>query len=159
LFSRLRSGRIAELEDGRASREDIDLLQLEANTWNLLQLVLPPRKIEPAPRPSARELLAQNPYTPSATIVQALVESSPLLQELLVVREWLQDTAPQPPHPEASTGYWKFTKHNILQGLRTSNSYRDGLVKELDPDAPSREEGRNLASDDAVSGYNRDAWG
>ena len=85
--------RIAELEDRRAPRENIDLLQLEANTWNLLQLVLPPRKIEAEPRPTARDLLAENPYTPSATIVQALVESSPLLQELLVVREWLQDTA------------------------------------------------------------------
>jgi len=77
------------------------------------------------------------------------MNSSPLLSELVVVREWLQDTAPPPPHPEATTGYWKFTKHNVLQGIRSGNAYRDGLVKELDPDAPNREQGRALASDDA----------
>jgi nuclear pore complex protein Nup107 len=30
------------------------------------------------------------------------------------------------------------------------NAHRDGLVKEMDPDAPNREEGRSLAADDAV---------
>ncbi|TFK22529.1 nuclear pore complex protein [Coprinopsis marcescibilis] len=140
---------IADFEDMQAPHEDIELLRLEAHTWGLLQLLMPPRKIEPHPTPSATELLAQNPYTPQSTLAQAIMDSSPLLTELVVVREWLQDTAPPIHHPEANTGYWKFTKHNILQGLRTTGSYRDGLVKEMDPDAPNREEGRTLASDDA----------
>ncbi|KAH6905125.1 nuclear pore complex protein [Coprinopsis sp. MPI-PUGE-AT-0042] len=144
---------IADLEDGRASREDIDLLQLEANTWNLLQLVLPPRKIEPAPSLQHANCWLRIHTHPLQQLSRLWSSLHLCFKELLVVREWLQDTAPQPPHPEASTGYWKFTKHNILQGLRTSNSYRDGLVKEMDPDAPNREEGRNLASDDA--GYER----
>lgn len=140
---------IADLQASMAPQSEIEHMQLEANTWALLQLILPPRKIEPTPKPTAHDLLAQNPYTPPATLVQALMDSSELLSELVVVREWLQDTAPPVHHPEANTGYWKFTKHNILQGLRTTNSYRDGLVKELDPDAPNREDGRGLASEDA----------
>lgn len=66
------------------------------------------------------------------------------------MREWLQETSPPPQHPEATTGYWKFTKHSIMQSLRTGAGHRDGLVKEMDPDAPNREEGRSLAADDAV---------
>ena len=78
------------------------------------------------------------------------MNSSPLLSELIVVREWLHDTAPQPQHPEATTGYWKFTKHSIMQALRTGSAYRDGLVREMDPDAMNRGDGRALAADDAV---------
>jgi nuclear pore complex protein Nup107 len=81
------------------------------------------------------------------------MHASPLLTELIVVREWLQEIAPQPHHPEASTGYWKFTKHSVMQALRTGGGRRDGLVKEMDPDAVNREEGRALAADDSVSPY------
>ena len=37
-----------------------------------------------------------------------------------------------------------------MQALRTCSG-RDGLVREMDPDAINREEGRTLAADDAVS--------
>jgi nuclear pore complex protein Nup107 len=77
------------------------------------------------------------------------MNASPLLTELIVVREWLQETAPAPQRPEATTGYWKFTKHGVMQALRTG--HRDGLVKEMDPDAVNRESGKGLATDDAVS--------
>jgi nuclear pore complex protein Nup107 len=76
------------------------------------------------------------------------------LSELVVVREWLHDTAPPPPHPDASTGYWRFTKHRVTQGLRTVNIGRaaENVVREMDPDAVVREAeiGRSLAADDAV---------
>jgi hypothetical protein len=36
-----------------------------------------------------------------------------------------------------------------MQALRTG--HRDGLVKEMDPDAVNRESGKGLATDDAVS--------
>lgn len=78
------------------------------------------------------------------------MQSSPVLTELIVVREWLQDTAPTPAHPEATTGYWKFTKHNVTQAMRLGGPPRDGLVKELDPDAVNRDDGRGLVADDAV---------
>lgn len=99
---------------------------------------------------TAHQLLEENPYTPSATVAQTIMDASPLLTELVVVREWLHDTAPPPQYPEANTGYWKFTKHSVMQSLRTGGAHRDGMVKELDPDAVNREEGRSLAADDAV---------
>ncbi|KAL4255253.1 Nuclear pore complex protein [Pleurotus pulmonarius] len=77
------------------------------------------------------------------------MNSSPLLAELVVVREWLQETAPSPHHPEATTGFWKFTKHSIMQTLRSAGGQRDGLVKEMDPDVVNKGDGRALASDDA----------
>jgi nuclear pore complex protein Nup107 len=100
--------------------------------------------------PKPKDLLALNPYTPTSTLAQSIMNASPLLSELVVVREWLHETAPQPQHAEATTGYWKFTKHSIMQALRTGSG-RDGLVREMDPDAVNREEGRTLAADDAVS--------
>lgn len=110
------------------------------------------RKTDPPRVPTPRELLSSNPYTPTSTLAQSIMHSSPLLTELIVVREWLQETAPQPHHPEACTGYWKFTKHGVMQALRTGDGgRRDGLVKEMDPDAVNREEGKALAADDSVS--------
>ncbi len=112
------------------------------------------RKTEYPPFDSARDLLRENPYTPTSTVAQAIMNASPLLSELIVIREWLQETAPAPQHPEATTGYWTFTKHNVVQAARTAAGGRSGLVKELDPDAVNRGDGRALASDDAVS-YSR----
>ena len=63
------------------------------------------------------------------------------------VCEWLHETAPQPLHAKAATGYWKFTKQSIMQPLRTDLE-RDGLVTQMDPDAM---EGKTLAADDVVS--------
>jgi nuclear pore complex protein Nup107 len=111
------------------------------------------RKTEPLPVPSPRELLASNPYTTPSTLAQSIMNASQLLTELVVVREWLHETAPQPQDPGAVTGYWKFTKHSIMQALRTGIANRDGTVREMDPDAPLREEGKTLAADDAVSRY------
>lgn len=78
---------------------------------------------------------------------------SPLLKELVIVREWLHDNAPRPRPPEAATGYWKFTRLRLEQARRINNSPDvDKLVIELDPDAGNREDnGRVLAADDAVS--------
>lgn len=78
------------------------------------------------------------------------MHASPLLSELVIVREWLHETASSPQHPEATTGYWKFTKHNVMQALRTGHGTREGLVTEFDPDAVNRGDGKSLAADDAV---------
>ncbi|KAJ3503194.1 hypothetical protein NLJ89_g8543 [Agrocybe chaxingu] len=143
-----------ELEDSpnaRNLRREIDLLRLESNTWGLLQAVMPARKTDPPQTRSPRELLLENPYTPTSTLAQAIMDASPLLAELVVVREWLHETAPTPVPPEANTGYWKFTKHTIMQGLRTGHGQRDGLVSEIDPDAVNRGDGAGLAADDATN--------
>ena len=84
--------------------------------------------------------------------------ASRALSELVVVREWLHETAPPPPRPDASTGYWRFTKHRVMQGRWTGNTGRaaENVVQEMDPDAVVREAeiGRSLAGDDAVrSGF------
>ncbi|KDR66942.1 hypothetical protein GALMADRAFT_147583 [Galerina marginata CBS 339.88] len=143
---------IEELQDVHNSRnlqDEIEILQLEENTWALLQAVMPARKTDPPRTLSASELLLENPYTPTSTLAQAIMQASSLLTELIVVREWLQETAPAPAPPEANTGYWKFTKHTIMQSLRTGQGQRDGLVSEMDPDAVNRGDGAALASDDA----------
>ncbi|KAF8900838.1 nuclear pore protein 84/107 [Gymnopilus junonius] len=142
---------IEELEDevdSRSLRDEIEVLRLEKNTWGLLQAVMPP-KTEQQPKPSARDLLLENPYIPTSTLAQSIIQASRLLTELLVVREWLQETAPTPSLPEANTGYWKFTKHTIMQGIRTGQGPRDGLVQEMDPDAVNKGDGAGLAADDA----------
>lgn len=136
--------------DIRTSHEELELLRMEQRTWGLLQAVLPARKTDPPPLPSACELLAENPYTPTSTLSQAIINASPLLTELIVVREWLQETTPALLRPESTTGYWKFMKYCVMQSLRTGMGHRDGLVKEMDPDAVNRDRagGRGLAADD-----------
>ncbi|KAI0294069.1 nuclear pore protein 84/107 [Multifurca ochricompacta] len=140
-------------EEGNASPEEIEALRMECSTWALLQAIIPARKTEPPLRPSARALLAANPYTPTSALAQAMMAASRTLSELVVVREWLHDTAPPPPHPDASNGYWRLTKNRVMQGRWTGNAGRaaDSVVRDMDPDAVVREAevGHNLAADDA----------
>ena len=146
--------------------DDVVTLRLEENTWALLQAVIPcvgipavpwyyltllsARKTESPRAPTAKELLLENPYTPTSTLAQAIMNASPLLAELIVVREWLQEAAPAPALPEATNGYWKFTKHTVMQNLRTGHGPREGLVSEMDPDAVNRGDGAALVADDAT---------
>lgn len=76
------------------------------------------------------------------------MHASRLLSELVVVREWLHDTAPRPSTIDATTGYWKFTKHQLMQSLRMGET---PSLEAMDPDAINREEGSALAPDDSVS--------
>ena len=87
-----------------------------------------------------------NPYTPTSTLAQAILRVSPLLTKLVIVREWLHDTAAQPPIPEATTGYWSFTKHMLVQSQRMSTTPAAAIVDAFNPDATSKN-----GSDDAVS--------
>ena len=87
-----------------------------------------------------------NPYTPMSTLAQAILRVSPLLTKLVIVREWLHDTAAQPPIPEATTGYWSFTKHMLVQSQRMSTTPAAAIVDAFNPDATSKN-----GSDDAVS--------
>ncbi|KAG6874786.1 hypothetical protein C0992_006564, partial [Termitomyces sp. T32_za158] len=109
------------------------------------------RKTEQTDLPSPRALLKENPYTPTSTLAQAIMDHSPLLTELVVVREWLQETAPLPCGPEATTGYWRFTKLGVMQALRSGGTGKEALVSRMDPDVCARrgEGGRGLAVDDS----------
>ncbi|KAI5120989.1 hypothetical protein M0805_000450 [Coniferiporia weirii] len=131
--------------------EDITMLRLESNTWDLLQTLISVRKTEPSLPPTAKELLFENPFTPTATLAHSIMCHSPLLKELVIVREWLHDSAPAPHPPEATTGYWKFTRLRLQQAQRTGDRKEiDTLVSELDPDAGNREDnGKVLSADDA----------
>ena len=164
---------VADLEDSdEATLDELNALKLESNTWGLLQALIPYvpppllthptphpapslRKTDPPAHPTARALLAENPYTPPAALAHATMAASRALAELVVVREWLHDTAPQPLRPDVPTGYWKFTKHRATHALRTAGAAHGpgalGIVTKLDPDAVVREDGRALAADDAVS--------
>ena len=75
-----------------------------------------------------------------------------MLAELVVVREWLHDTAPAPAALDATMGYWRFTKLQMMQALRMN---KPPALVGMDPDAPNREDGGVLAPDDAVSGHTR----
>ena len=108
--------------DNYSLQPEIEVLRLEENTWELLQALMP------SVSPSILSLIRQHLFNPTK-------ESSSVLTELIVVREWLQETAPTPSPPEANTGYWKFTKHTIMQSIRAGHTQRDGWVTEMDPDA------------------------
>ncbi|EPS94048.1 hypothetical protein FOMPIDRAFT_1063333 [Fomitopsis schrenkii] len=145
---------LAELEEqgpGQVSLSEIEGLRLESETWALLQAIMPLRKTEPPRYPDPRTLLASNPYTPPAILAQSIMKSSPLLSALVVVREWLHDSAAasSPPiDPGATNGYWTFTKHVVVQNRRMGGSV-GGVVSEMDPDAVNRGAGKALAVDDA----------
>ncbi|KAJ7749279.1 hypothetical protein DFH07DRAFT_961789 [Mycena maculata] len=77
------------------------------------------------------------------------MHASPLLSELVVIRSGSR-TRRRCRHPEATTGYWKFTKHGVMRALRMGGGggVCDGLVKEMDPEAVNRGDGRMPAADD-----------
>ncbi|KAJ3559201.1 hypothetical protein NM688_g483 [Phlebia brevispora] len=137
----------AETGDLDISQEELDALRMESDTWGLLQAVMPLRKTAAPTFPRAAALLAENPYTPPSTLAQAVMNASRLLSELIVIREWLHDTAPTPPQLDATTGYWKFTKHQTMQALRLNKS---SYLREMDPDAINRGDEGALAVDDAT---------
>ena len=142
--SRIYRKRLEDPQDASIPQE-IELARLELNTWMLLQALMA-AKITSEPQPT----LYQNPYAPTSTLAQAILRVSPLLTKLIIVREWLHDTAAQPSIPEATTKYWSFTKHMLVQSQRMSTTPAAGIVDALDPDAMSKN-GGHLASDDAVS--------
>ena len=135
------------LEDAQdaSSPQEIELAKLELNTWMLLQALMAARKTA-----VPQSTFCPNPYTPTSTLAQAILRASPLLTELVIVREWLHDTATQPPIPEATTGYWSFTKHMLVQNQRMPTAPTAGVVDALDPDATTKSGGGHLASSDAV---------
>ncbi|KAI6008883.1 nuclear pore protein 84/107 [Pisolithus orientalis] len=134
--------KIDELErtaSADVSQAELDALRMEANTWGLLQALMPSPHHTSTPKPSSHRTHSR-PRPPSHRQSCTLHPSCP---ELVVVREWLHETASTVQHPEVTTGYWKFTKYNRA-------GTREGLVREMDPDAVNRGDGKTLAADDAA---------
>ena len=103
--------------------------------------------------PSGRSLLRENPYVTPRALANHLIHHSPILTELIITREWLQDTAPTPQPVESATAYWNFTRLSLLHAQRSGTTgSQANLVKELDPDAINREPAGVLAGEDSVSG-------
>ncbi|KAI4519168.1 hypothetical protein K525DRAFT_258749 [Schizophyllum commune Loenen D] len=151
--SRLRTlcdDKLQEYEEHGADPHTLELLRLERNTWALLQLLTAERRIieDNPPRTSAAALLAENPYTPTVTVVNAILASSPMLRELVVIREWVQDFAPPPPRVEPTTGYLKGTKNALAQAARMGAALPEWRVQTLDPDATHHGDEKTLDPDD-----------
>ncbi|KAI5891471.1 uncharacterized protein SCHCODRAFT_02629191 [Schizophyllum commune H4-8] len=151
--SRLRTlcdDKLQEYEEHGADPHTLELLRLERNTWALLQLLTAERRIieDNPPRTSAAALLAENPYTPTVTVVNAILTSSPMLRELVVIREWVQDFAPPPPRVEPTTGYLKGTKNALAQAARMGAAPPEWRVQTLDPDATHHGDEKTLDPDD-----------
>ncbi|OCH90763.1 nuclear pore protein 84/107 [Obba rivulosa] len=137
-----------DVEEGGEERDrEREALRLEADTWGLLQVLMPQRLFTPDEAPSLRSLLAQNPYIPPADLVGALQRASRFLAELIVVRDWASEVCAVPHGAGTETGgYWRFTRVSKA-GL---GAREGGLVQSLDPDGPTRE-GKALAVDDAAA--------
>ncbi|KAG8935349.1 Nucleoporin nup84 [Tulasnella sp. 418] len=129
------------------SYDELEALRLEKNTWTLLGTLYTYRSETPAVGSSAGEIIAKNPYTPPHTLASRIVESSPLLNELQVVENWLQDIAPLPQQSEHRPIYRMYTKRRIQQSRRAGRPGTDNLVTQLDPDVLNRESG-TLDSED-----------
>ncbi|KZV71461.1 hypothetical protein PENSPDRAFT_630135 [Peniophora sp. CONT] len=139
---------VALERDGMASQEEVEALRLECNTWSLLHSLGRTRKEATDDTPTARTLLSENPFTPTKSLMHAIVTNSKILNELTTVKEWLYETAPEPEPVEAADGYWRFTKHRIVHSLRT-RTVEGGVVRCMDPDAPERED-RAIAAEDSA---------
>ncbi|KAF8492248.1 nuclear pore protein 84/107 [Gautieria morchelliformis] len=132
-------------------RDDLEFLRLERDTWDLLQHIYGARKTSVSPLPTARALLHENPYATPMSLANHIIHHSPILSELIITREWLQDTAPPPQIIETATTYWNFTKLSLMHARRSGiASTQAKLVKELDPDVVNRESGAVLAAEDAA---------
>ncbi|KAL1742723.1 nuclear pore protein 84/107 [Schizophyllum fasciatum] len=147
---RLCDERLQEYEEQGAESTVLELVRLERNTWALLQLLTAERRIieDNPPRTSAATLLAENPYTPTVTVVNAILAASPMLRELVVIREWVQDFAPPPPRPSPNTGYLRGTKNALAQAARMGAPPPEWRVSTLDPDATHHGDEKTLDPDD-----------
>lgn len=103
--------------------------------------------------PTALTVLRENPYATPSCLANHLVHHSPVLTELIITREWLQDTAPSPQIVESAAAYWNFTRLGLMHAQRAgAASTPANLVKELDPDVVTRDPGGVLAAEDTVGG-------
>ncbi|KAJ7684491.1 hypothetical protein DFH06DRAFT_1155813 [Mycena polygramma] len=89
--------------------------------------------------PTARELLAENPSTPPQLSRKPSCTRLPCFPTLSSCESGSRTPLPATT-PETTTGYWKFTKHGVMQALRMGGDDPNGLVKGSDPNGtPTRQ--------------------
>ncbi|PWY97337.1 nucleoporin [Testicularia cyperi] len=146
---------------------------LEQNTWTLVHM-LTSERLHRAQR-SAEDAQVDSPinlYETPLAAIQSIFEHDDQLNELRIIREWLQETLPPKHVVEVRKGYLTFTKNRVraekrasVGGTGSSDSRRltfgsaagtgfgaknrGKAVKNLDPDAVSRGEG-GLELEDAT---------
>ena len=89
------------------------------------------------------------------TSCRGLLQAISFVRSLLLANPYTP-ICPRLRRPDATTRYWRFTKHPQVQGRWTGNTGRavKNVVQEMDPDAVVREAESvcGLAGDDAVRG-------
>jgi nuclear pore complex protein Nup107 len=101
-------------------------------------------------------MVQRNPYTPTSALAKRTIQQHTTLRELYLVREWLQDTAPNVPSiPTSGAAYRALTKHRVVHARRGGGALGAGaqsFVSALDPDAEHRRgAGGALDADDAAA--------
>ncbi|KAJ3194642.1 hypothetical protein HDU82_002376, partial [Entophlyctis luteolus] len=137
--------------DDEIDSEFAEFLALEAATWSLVFTLLKIRVHTQDGQHAIPHAYASDQY-----LVSYLVRNEPSLAELIAVKGWLQNTAPEPFPTEQRKGYRPFTQKMMREQVA-----RIGNPKhEFDPDAPVRTS-IPLAPDDlsAFDPYERAVYG
>ena len=171
------AGYVARRPDGNLEDDDRAAWELERNTWRLVHALVAER-LQRADRKAHSEPDDQGKGTVQAyetplAAIQNIFERDEPLNELRIIREWLQETLAPKHIVEVRKGYLAFTKNRVRAekrasvgggptssegrrltfGSAASSSFapknRGKAVKNLDPDAVSRGEG-GLELEDAT---------
>ncbi|KAJ3075261.1 hypothetical protein HDU98_008736 [Podochytrium sp. JEL0797] len=133
--------RIRAIEDSDSNDPDlVEMLQLEKNTWALLYRLLDIRVV-PEETETCPDL---TPYSSDQSIVSAAIKTTDSLAEMIAVKEWLEESAPDFIPVETRKGFRPYTLKSVREQSARSVS---GAVS-MDPDGPLRT-GISLAPDDA----------
>ncbi|KAI8818911.1 107-domain-containing protein [Fimicolochytrium jonesii] len=119
---------------------------LEANTWAIVQVLVGKRAMKDT---MGDGRVVAGDWLSDRAIQEKFHDAA--FDELLIVREWLENTAPPFEPVETRPGYWPATTKRIHEQAlgRGGKGGDEGVVTEADPDAPMRQ-GRGLAGEDAT---------
>ena len=139
------------LEDGtnssRLAQTELVLWRMESQTWELVRELFSHRLSLPnQPDQGTRHVLDAR-FMSDLSLVSRLFESDAALQELLIVKQWLERSHDPVVPVEVRNGYWEFTRRALERSDRHKNAAGEMLLTELDPDATSRQK-RPLHVDD-----------
>ncbi|CCF49257.1 hypothetical protein NDA11_004835 [Ustilago hordei] len=163
------AGYVARRQDQSLEDDDRAAWELEQNTWRLVHM-LTAERLQRADRKARSESDERNKdviqaYETPLAAIQNIFERDEHLNELRIIREWLQETLAPKHIVEVRKGYLAFTKNRVRAekrasvgggatssdgrrltfGSAASSSFapknRGKAVKNLDPDAVSRGEG------------------
>ncbi|TKY90382.1 hypothetical protein EX895_000380 [Sporisorium graminicola] len=171
------AGYVARRPAQNLEDDDRAAWELEQNTWRLVHMLTSDRlhrterKSQAKSEESGKDAI--QPYETPLAAIQSIFDKDEHLNELRIIREWLQETLSPKHIVEVRKGYLAFTKNRVRAEKRASvggaSASSDGrklafgsaastsfapknrgkAVKNLDPDAVSRGEG-GLELEDAT---------